>query len=66
MTILDHLLRYKCGVGRRGRDEKAAETCVKCQILEMLYNMKDICLSRILMQRAMEKGVEKEKSFSKK
>lgn len=66
MTILDCLLRYKCGIGRKGRDEKAAETCVKRQILEMLYDTKYVWLSRILMQRAMEKGVEKEKSFSRK
>lgn len=66
MTILDHLLKYKRDVGRRGRNEKAAQTCVKCQILEMSFNMEYICLSRILMQVAMEKGLEKESSFSRK
>ena len=64
--ILDHLLKYKCDVGRRGRDEKAAQTCVKCWILEMSCNRKYVCLSTILMQMAREKGVEKEKSFSRK
>lgn len=66
MMILDHLLKYKCDVGRRGKDEKAAQTCVKCQILEMSYNVKYTCLSRILMQMARENRVEKEKSFSRK
>lgn len=65
MIILDDLLKYKCDIGRRGRDEKAAQTCVKCQILEMSYNMKYICLSRMLMQVARENGVEK-KSFNRK
>lgn len=66
MMILGHLLKYKCDVGRRGRDEKTAQTCVKYQILVMSYNMKNICLSSILTQMAGNKGVEKEKSFSRK